>query len=240
MPLDGDFSPAGTMAENWLLLFGVTEFPDVPILLVFAREPDAVRIRRNRTGRLTALDFHLPRPDTGSQARTRVFTATPFGIESFDPAALYGGKCMADAIRRCRFWSRAFLAYPVKCAEYYQPDEAAKKVKIIQQFEYRMFHDAWGTPPLTTAPLPPPLTLLDGRGIAGFDKAVHDYRFPTKYGYLKGAIGRNYAEYTLPHMPRARRFPLRDTRDGRIPDLLADGLDVAGRLQLSTVSAGRI
>ncbi len=222
MPLDGDFSLAGTMAENWLLLFGATEFPDVPILLVFAREPDAVRVRRNRAGRLTALDFHLP---AVAGQDTKVFCATPFGIESFDPGSLYGAKYMADAIRRCRFWSRAFLAFPVKCAEYYQPDEPAGHVKIIQQFEYRKFHDAWGTPPLTTAPLPPPLTLLDGRGIVRFDEAVHDYRFPSKYGYLKGAIGRNYAEYTLPYMPRARRFPLRDTRDGQIPGLLADGMD---------------
>lgn len=222
VPLDGDFSLAGKLAENWLLLFDATEFPDVPVLLVFLREPDAVRVRRNRSGRLTALDFHLP---AASGQDTKVFCATPFGIESLVPEALRGEKCLADAISRCRFWSRAFLAYPVKCAEYFKLDEAAEKVEILQKFEYRVLADQWQTSPLKTAPLPPALALLDGTGMAEWDADVRDYEFPSKYGFLKGAVGRDYVSYKIPYMPRARRFPLRDAGDTQISPLLADGMD---------------
>ena len=194
------------MAENWILLFNSTEFPDCPLMLVFEHNPETMQIRRDDTGRLTSIDF---------TACSRMLSCTPFGIGRFDP----GKMAVPDAVRRCQFWSRALLAYPVRCREYFRLDEKQEKVTVLQKFEYRYLEDAWGTEPLELAPFPPPLSIC---GTAEC-KDIADFEFPTKYGHLRGRIG-CWSEYTLPFMPLERKFPLRDEHSA-IPDLLREGME---------------
>ena len=81
-----------------------------------------------------------------------------------------------------------------------------------------MIHDDFGTEPLKTAPLPPPLGI-----IAPLAKSeTVDFRFPTKYGPLTGSIG-STSSYTLAMMPVGRKYPLRDVASN-IPEILRDGL----------------
>lgn len=192
------------MAENWVLLYDSTEFPDVPLMLVFDRNPETMKVTRGKSGRLESIEF---------SGVPLMFSCTPFGIERFEP----GEMPLDGAVRRCRLWSRALLAYPVKCCDYFQLDETAQKVIIRQKFEYRYIQDSWGTEPLELAPVPPPTTLS---GTAEF-KDVSDFEFPTKYGYLNGRVG-TWSEYTLPFMPLARKFPLRDV-NSKLPEKLREG-----------------
>ncbi len=215
--LEGEISFPEGLSENWLLVFGAKEFPDVPILLVFTRPVSEAGVVRNNLGRLTALDFHIP--SGGSE----IFLAAPFGIESLHPPVSDG--FIDEAVERCRFWSRAFLAYPVRCLEYFKLWESEQKVEIFQQFEYRKFTDSWGTVPLETAPIPPVLSLLDGAGAVEADKDIIDFKFPTKYGFLRGSPGRSFATYKIPYMPRERRFPLREAGNFEISRLLSEGMD---------------
>ena len=203
---DLDTADIAGMAENWILLFNSSEFPDVPLMLVFDRNPASMTVTRDGHGRLRSIDF------TGTPL---MFSLTPFGIERFAPSAMP----VPDAVRRARFWSRAVLAYPVRHKEYFRLDEAHKEVTIRQSFEYRTIRDAWGTQPLETAPFPPPTSIC---GTAQMGSCT-DFEFPTKYGHLRGKLG-SWSEYTIPMMPTERRFPLR-SEGSKIPDLLADGME---------------
>lgn len=194
------------MTENWILLFNSTEFPDCPLMLVFSREPSAVKLKRTPSGRLGSMEF---------SSCSRLLSCTPFGIQRFDP----GKMDVSDAVRRCRFWSRALLAFPVRCREYFRLDEENERVTVRQKFEYRYLEDAWGTEPLELAPFPPPLSIC---GTSECRDAA-DFEFPTKYGHLRGRIG-TWSEYTLPFMPPERKFPLRGEHSA-IPDLLRQGME---------------
>lgn len=211
-PLD-KFSPE-EMGENFVLLYSATEFPDFPLLLVFRKKPETFTVKYNeKTNRLSSISIkNCP----------LLITATPFGIESFDPVAPQDEKFIEKSARICRFWSRAFLAYPVKCEEYYKHDEANKKTCILQKFSYRYIQDDWGTLPLETAPLPPVAQLS---GIMETQDEI-DFEFPTQFGPLKGRLG-SYSSYTLPWMPCTRKFPLKSTENNS-PDLsklLKEGFD---------------
>jgi len=200
------------LGANWMLLFGCTEFPDIPLLLVFQKQPENMRLKfSERTGRLAEIAF---------ENCPLLISATPFGFESFQPIPPEDSAFLHRAAVRCRFWSRAFLAYPVRCEEYFKNDYAAKKTTILQKFSYRYIADAWGTAPLELAPIPPAAQLS---GLLETTDQV-DFEFPTKYGNLTGAFG-NQSSYALPFMPSARKFPLKDKSSDALKKLLEDGLD---------------
>jgi len=190
-----DFS----MGANWLLFFGCTEFPDLPLMVVLEKQPETIAFRfAEKTGRLSEICFHGCR---------RMISCTPFGIESFEPIAGTDRAFLKRAAERCRFWSRALLAHPKKCCEYYRHDEEKQRVTILQKFSYRILSDAWNTKPLRIAPLPPVLTLS---GIMQTENDA-DFAFPTKYGEFRGRFG-SVSEYSIPWMECRRKFPLRDVR----------------------------
>lgn len=193
------------MAENWILLFNCTEFPDVPLMLLFERNPGHMTVTRNAEGRLLSVKI---------ENCPLMMSCTPFGIERFDR----GQTDLEKAIRFCRFWSHALLAFPVRCREYFLTDEKQQRVTVRQEYEYRYIKDAWDTEPLELAPLPPPLTIC---GVADKYDAV-DFEFPTKYGWLYGRIGK-WSEYTIPFMPLERKFPLRE-KNSDIPQKLSRGM----------------
>ena len=193
------------MSENWLLLFNSTEFPDVPLMLVFDRRPTSMTVTRDSDGRLDSIKF---------MGTPLMFSLTPFGIERFDP----GMMPISDAVRRARFWSRAVLAYPVKHREYFKINEDDETVTVRQRFEYRIIEDAWGTEPLKTAPLPPPLTICNTASLGD----PLNFEFPTKYGYLYGKLS-DWSEYTIPMMPIDRRFPI-PSEDSKFTELLSEDM----------------
>ncbi|MBQ7178605.1 MAG: hypothetical protein IJS08_14415 [Victivallales bacterium] len=205
----GRFS--GNLQENWLLLFGSTEYPDVPLLIIFDKRPGCVEFIRNGENRLCEVRLY---------GCTRICTMTPFGFEPLGPKCPEDEAFLADAERRCRFWARASLAIPVTCREYYRNDYAKQSVHIVQKFDYMEYEDEWGTERLHLAPLPPVWGIVaDGALPAG----TMDFHFPTKYGPLTGFIGRN-CEYTIAMLYPYRRFPLNE--DGSCAEkLLSHDLD---------------
>lgn len=186
-----------TMGANYLLFFGCTEFPDLPLMVVPEKQPERIEFRFGKnTGRLSEIRLH---------GCSRIISCTPFGIESFEPLQSSDSEFLRRAVKRCRFWSRALLAFPVECREYYRHDEKKQEVEIFQKFRYRMLSDEWGTKPLRSAPLPPAVTLC---GTARFEG--HSFDFPTKYGELHGRFA-DSSQYTLPWMECRRKFPLRES-----------------------------
>ncbi|MFA6930099.1 MAG: hypothetical protein WCT05_07210 [Lentisphaeria bacterium] len=197
------------MKQNWMLLFGATEFPDLPLLIVLDQKPQQIQVIYNKAGRLSEIIFH---------GNKLMITATPFGMEFFSPIVPTDEEMINRLSERAVFWSHALLAYPVKMREFYRNDHKLRQTSIIQQFTYRYIKDEWATKALETAPLPPAFTL------SGNDcSAYADFKFPGKYGYLRGSYG-SMSQYSIPMMPMARKFPLRSV-DSKIPALLNDGLD---------------
>lgn len=205
----GRFS--GNLPENWLLLFGSTEYPDLPLLLIPDRQPDKVEFLRNGENRLTEVRLY---------GCSRLTTLTPFGFEPLDPQNPDDEKFLSDAAQRCRFWARASLAIPTVCREYYRNDHEKQEVRIVQKYEYEEFTDSWNTKKLYMAPLPPAAG-LDKEGVTS--ASTMDFRFPTKYGPLTGWIGRN-SEYTLKMVYPYRKFPLKQG-DSKAETLLLQDLD---------------
>ena len=74
-----DSADIQNMAENWVLLFNSTEFPDIPLLLTFDRNPESMQVFRDEKGRLQKLIF---------KGCPLMLSCTPFGIERFDRAPL--------------------------------------------------------------------------------------------------------------------------------------------------------
>lgn len=199
------------MSEGFLLLFGTTEFPDIPLLLVFSQKPECASVQYDaRTNRLKKLVF---------EKCSMVITATPFGIESFEPLSPDQDEFISKAVRLCRFWNRAFLAYPMSCEEYYKLDFEQQKDTVIQKFTYRYIQDEWGTEPLELAPVPPVSTLS---GIVEQEELI-DFAYPTKFGWLRGCYG-NVSGYTMPFMQTDRKFPLEDIRNPEIREMLNQGM----------------
>ena len=196
---------------NFLMLFGCTEFPDIPLFLVFQKRPQAIDLEFHpKSGRLSSIVFtNCP----------LLITATPFGLESFAPLSPEDEFFIERAMQVCRFWSRALLAYPVQCREFYKNDQTQRKTVIVQQFTYRYIQDDWGTKPLELAPLPPAATLCGTLE----SSCMEDFKFPSLFGHLKGAFGK-CSSYTLPWMPAERKFPLHDPSDRQSKKLLDQGI----------------
>ena len=205
----GEFS--GVLPENFFLLFGSTEYPDIPLLVIVDTHPSKVEFLRNKENRLSSVLLYGCR---------RMTTLTPFGFESLDKTDPADNTFLADALERCRFWSRVSLAVPVNCKEYYSNDHREKVTRIVQKFEYKTYTDAWNTAPLYIAPLPPVLALGCEDKLP---EGASDFHYPTKYGPFCGYYGTN-SSYTVKMLPSFRKFPLRE-KDSEAEKILADGLE---------------
>ncbi|MBQ9338692.1 MAG: hypothetical protein IJS14_15495 [Lentisphaeria bacterium] len=204
------------LTENWLLLFGSQDFPEVPLVVVLDRRPEKVSVTREK-GRLSSLTFHGCR---------RMITATPFGFESLQPKGPSDTDFLRTAARKCRFWSRAFMAFPIDCKEYFHLDHPGRKCHIKQEFTYRRLTDEWNTEALELAPIPPVAALSS---VAEYPAEPFDPGFPTKFGPLLLYAGDSSA-YTLPMMPYELAIPLRN-RDSEAASVLKDGLEDFYRFQ---------
>lgn len=198
-----DAARDGLLAENWMLLHGSGGFPDVPLLLVL-KEPPASIIPESADGRLKALTLRFAKP------AGHVMVATPYGVEGFPP----GQVNLDDATRRCRFWSKALLAFITGCKESFGVDAEAGTVSVVQDFEYRRLNDSWNSQSIPVAPYPPVLaTAAKVCGEIKLAPEVKDLEFSTKYGPLFGVVGSARAGYTLPIPPTVARIPLAPAGD---------------------------
>jgi len=103
-----------------------------------------------------------------------------------------------DAARKCVFWSRALLRYPVKCEETFRIDPKADSVVIRDQFRWIDWQDDWRTHPLKFAPISPTLALayIGGRMPVKFTRKVYNPGLFTSYGPYMGCMNcDSYEEY---------------------------------------------
>ena len=49
----------GTLAENWILIYGNGAFPEIPILLLFRVPPEKILVKRDSAGAAERIDFHF-------------------------------------------------------------------------------------------------------------------------------------------------------------------------------------
>ncbi len=209
----------GAFTDNWILLWGADSFPDVPLMLALQKNPDKIVFNRNEDQILVSVDI-VAAAEFGLAAL--VF---PFGFEVFKPEETGSDAWIEKAFAKCAFFSRAVLAYPSDCQEYFKIVPEENRIEIIQKFDYRIISDEWGSKPLRTAPLPPPLSLLEGMEQFKLDDAAEDFGFPTKYGHLRGVIGRNWSVYSLPLPPTRRKFCLKPSGDESIAPLIGADFD---------------
>lgn len=142
--------PAGeALREPWMLVWfagspGWKQW-DSPWLVVWQHRPDAVTLDES--------GLHA----SASAALGTVALMPLYGI--FKPKTDGWQTLPDDAIRRCRFWTRALRQYPVACDETFRIDPANNAVVVRDQFRWIATTDDWKTVPLKFAPLSPTLAL---------------------------------------------------------------------------------
>lgn len=126
-------------------------------------------------------------------------------------------------------WSRLKLAVPIGCEEHYRFDPAAGRLQVRHRFEYVRSKDAFGTPPLTLAPLPPLLAMAEqvqqSQGVdLGFrlEGQPLDPGIPTLFGPYVGVEG-NEVRFSLPRSAGIEHTiaPVRVLHDPRCDELTA-------------------
>jgi hypothetical protein len=211
-----DSTKDGDLTDNWVLIYGAKAFPDIPVLIILQKKPKEIIFVRNCENNLERIDIHTP-PSINS-----AIIMTPFGIESFKPEDTRNNEWIKKAVKNAILWSKRSLAFPVDCEEHYKINEEKEYIDILQSFSYRILKDEWNSAPLMTAPLPPALTLLEGKDFVKLPPNTEDFHFPTKYGYLKGVYGQNQIAYRIPMLQLNRKFPLKPTGDKDITEELAE------------------
>ena len=190
----------GPLSENWILFYGANEFPEVPVQLIVRTSPQKIIVERipgNKARRITVL-FDEP-----LQWSMLTF---PFGFEVFDPVDFDDDE-LERGIRLCRRRSLTALARITGCREYYKIEH--DRIRVIQQFEHKIYTDSFGTKPLFCAVIPPLVPLAH----SGCDKIEAEpdavpLEFPTKYGELYAVLNSTWSEYSIPIPPLRREFPI--------------------------------
>lgn len=202
-----DRSMDGDLREGWFMIWGNSSFPDVPILLTLQKNPEKIVCDRLPNGDLDSVDV------IAHDAFGWAVLHFPYGFEVFDPAAIDNDAWIKEAMEQCDFLSRLALAYPIDCQESFRTDDAQDRVDVVQKFQHRRLTNEWGDNPLLSAPLPPPLSLIGDVSGVELDPDAVDFKFPTKYGFLMGALGRDWSRYSIPVPPTRREFQFRTPDD---------------------------
>lgn len=178
----------GDIAANWILIW--SKDGKVPLQIVFARHPEEIEFSED--GDRVNIKFKGP-------LRYAV-VLTPFGVDTSSKKLQEGNTLSGDILKICNLWSRALLAYPVNCREFFEVEEGWIRSRDI--YEYKEIKDDWGTSPLKLAPLPPLVCLAKEEGYpVKFLGDIEDCNYPTWYGPLKCTINKEYVEYLLPVPP---------------------------------------
>ena len=208
--IDDDFT------DNWILMWGNDSFPDVPLMLTLQKNPEKIIAKRSEH------DYSLTQVDilSGDTFGWGVLQF-PFGFEVFKPEDTKNEEWLHKAVEKCAFQSKAVLAYPVDCKEFYKINKDKNNADIVQKFSYRFLKDAWDSKAIMTAPLPPPLSLIEDLDNIRLDSETEDFDFPTKYGPLKGVVGRDSSSYSIPLPPSRRKFCMKPSGDESIAKMIS-------------------
>lgn len=186
----------GALSANWLLLWGDEADPVVPVLLVSQHNPSQVILNNGKVSILydKAVDF--------------LAIATPFGIKHWQIENIksYSKGLPEDILSICQLWSRALLAYPIECYEFYEilePKESPQAwAKITNKYNYIEVSDDWQTKPIRLAPIPPSLSFMKAKGYpVKIYKKLINLNCPTYYGELEAVWGSSEVSYLLPVPP---------------------------------------
>nr|MDQ2687104.1 hypothetical protein [Armatimonadota bacterium] len=183
--------PAGeALREPWMLVWfagahGWKQW-DSPWLVVWQHRPDAVTLDNS--------GLHA----TASEALGTVALMPLYGL--FKPKTDDWQTLPDDALRRCRFWTRALRQYPVACDETFRIDPASKSVVVRDQFRWIATADDWKTAPLKFAPLSPTLALAQRgkRMPMTVSAATQDAGLVTAFGPYVGVPDADSYEVSFP------------------------------------------
>jgi len=200
-----DFDEAIT--EPWVLGLArpTSTRGTIPLLFVFRRRPRKVRNINS--------DYHEFR---FSRAAGGVVVMPLFGAARVDPRRVRalaneqnmdvrGGRLPAAIVRRCRFWAKAMLAYPLACREDYRIDPKSGDVTIRNRFTFAEGDNDFACKPRRLAPAPPIFALAAEKqqGVR-FGQKLVDTHLLTYLGPYKVAPG-NELTYTLEGFRHAER-----------------------------------
>ena len=215
-----DRAKDGDLARNWILLTENGQYPEVPLEIVLKSSPEKIlEGPRNSKGKADKITFDFA-GEVG-----HFITLFPYGIELFQPYDLTY-KWYEKAIPLAAARAQYAVTRPESCQEYFKAD--VKKVDIKQVFTYKVWKDAFNTPPKYFAPLPPPLTLCqDHVKEIQLPKTVPWAKnpFPTKYGFLSGVDGTNTFSYTLPVPETRHSFPFSRKKAEEFKEMLGQDFD---------------
>ena len=177
----------GDMAENWLLLLANDGSPEIPLLVVFSRRPDA--IDWSADGLVIRRKEGVGTLGLGTPFGVRPLSATCLADWQADPSLLPAAQArkVAGLIAR----------YPWRCRELFSVK--GQWVTIRNEIEFLDWEDDWGTAPAEYAPLPPLVPYCVERGYLPAEcvAEVNDLKIPTKWGPYWARAGSSI-EYRLP------------------------------------------
>lgn len=192
------------MGANWILVWfnGSTgwDYFDIPWLFVFENRPNVIV-----TGS-QALNLEFP------HQAGRVLGMPLFGVRQTALAETSTWDTGLPPMVRglCERWSRILLDYPIGVVRDFEVDYAGDRVLLKDSFKYERIEDAWGTKPLTVAPVSPTLMLsaLSGNIDIRFAKPVEDYHLTTLHGPFTAIEGTAQNRFEirglLPYVTQAR------------------------------------
>lgn len=206
--------PAGAlMREPWVLAWfadasGWTQW-DSPWLVVWQHRPKVVTLDDD--------GLHA----NASSALGTVALMPLYGL--FKPHTQDWQTLPADAVRRCRFWTRVLRQYPVACDETFRLDAASKSVVVRDQFHWLATTDDWHTLPLKFAPLSPTLALAQrGKRMPMTVSApVQDAGLVTAFGPYAGVVDADGYDVSFPVLPYVTQTDQDQTPDTSDPTTAA-------------------
>jgi len=184
----------GKFSANWLMLWKKNN--SKPQLLIFEKQPDTIEVQKIDK-RVSGIKFG------NSKGVSRVVVGWPYGTYEFKQTN-WGSGLAQDIENKIKRLSAMMLNFPVSCEEIFSLDTKHRKVKIINQFKYIKIADEWNTKATEYAFLPPLATLaMDNKILASSPENIIDFGIPTKFGDLRGVLGKNTIQYELDMPPEA-------------------------------------
>ena len=159
------------LETNYLMLSfkgaqGWEEF-DIPYIIVFEKKPSGIRLTDN------GLSVRFSTGGCG-----HIMLMPLYGVTLCPPDS-----SGADALERCRFWSRALPAMPIAVSRTASIDYASDTLLFRDEFTRKSLTDEWNTPRINLAPVPPSLVLASyGNLNLSFSQAVLDTHYATLCG----------------------------------------------------------
>lgn len=195
------------LSENWLLILGGSQNPEVPRLLTLQHRPASVEFRNGE-----------------------IILSRPAGVGTVGFAQLYGvrplpagwstrWKQLPQAVaEQCRRLNAVMTAYPWQCDEFFAVDRENNRLHIANGFTYRKIQNDWNYPGREIAPLPPVLPFAVRKGYPAQLPEYENFDFDTIFGPYAGVYA-NRLEYSLflPDLQgvsylKTDRYPQRITR----------------------------